>query len=67
MLLLQDVDWHSWTCVSGWPILGIWSRTHPEIILNSVDRTISGKKSTFGLQISFFSFLIKRKKEEKNI
>ena len=22
----RNVDWHSWTCVVGWPVQGIWPR-----------------------------------------
>ena len=42
---MRDVDWHTWTCLYGWPVRGVY---HPEISDNnndviSVCRTRSGQ------------------------
>lgn len=35
----KDVKWHTWTCLSGWPVLGIWAPTSDGTDINSVDRS----------------------------
>ena len=35
----RNVDWHSWTCVVGWPVQGIWPRLSSGTDVFSVDRS----------------------------
>ncbi|KAK1947173.1 echinoderm microtubule-associated protein [Phytophthora citrophthora] len=32
----KDTQWHSWTCVLGWPVQGIWSPCSNGININAV-------------------------------
>lgn len=34
----RDTDWHTWTCVLGWPVQGIWPPCSDGTDVNAVDR-----------------------------
>ncbi len=37
--VLKDVDWHTWTCVLGWPVQGIWPSRSDGTDINAVCRS----------------------------
>jgi microtubule-associated protein-like 6 len=37
--LMKDVAWHTWTCVLGFPVMGIWPATHDAADTASVCRS----------------------------
>lgn len=39
---LKDVDWHSWTCILGWPVQGIWQKEAKGTDVNATDRSHIG-------------------------
>lgn len=40
-VVLQSVEWESWTCTLGWPVLGIWAPGMDGSDINAVDRSSS--------------------------
>jgi microtubule-associated protein-like 6 len=40
---LLEVEWHTWTCTLGWPVIGIWSGSMDGSDINNVDRSPSKK------------------------
>jgi echinoderm microtubule-associated protein-like 6 len=38
---MRDVDWHTFSCVLGWPVQGIWPKDSDGTDVNAVDRSNS--------------------------
>lgn len=38
---MRDVDWATWTCVLGFPVMGIWRSDMDGTDINSCDRSRS--------------------------
>lgn len=39
----RDVQWHTWTCILGFPVMGIWPKNSDGTDVNSLDRSKSGQ------------------------
>jgi len=35
----RDTQWNTWTCVLGWPVIGIWAKSADGTDVNAVDRS----------------------------